>query len=162
MGAACAREQPSFAPPAQRTPVDTPDPGQLFSFVEMSSQFASGHIVRDIDPNPGGWRWAQARPQLQFAVPAGARLKFAAHVGIAGATFKTTGPVTITCSINGRRIGATNCPRDGLYHLAYNVPRGWLAAGSRAEVDLVADKLWVAPTDGVRLSYMLFSAGFAP
>ena len=162
MGAACARERPSFPPPAQRARVDTPDPGQLLSFVNMNSRFAGEHIVRDIDPNPGEWRWAQARPQLQFAVPAGAQLRFAAHLAIADATFKKTGPVTITCSINGRRIGATTCPRAGAYHLAYDVPRRWLVQGSRAEVDLVADKLWVSPVDGVRLSFILVSAGFVP
>jgi hypothetical protein len=158
--AACNRPAPSYAPPPQRPVYDDPDPGHYLQFVKMASGFANEHIVRDVDQNPSEWRWAFAAPQFRFAVPKAAPFHFTADLAVAEETFKVTGPVTVTCTIDGRRIGAAVCRAPGRQTVTYKVPPKWLEPGSTATVDLVADKLWIAPTDGAKLSFLVVAAGF--
>jgi hypothetical protein len=157
---ACSRQGPSYPPPAQRLIEDYPDPGKYLPFVTMNSRFATEHIVRDIDLNVSEWRWAFAAPQLHFRVPEKPPARFAADIVIAVDTFKVTGPVTIACAIEGRRVGTVLCNAPGRRTVAYSVPPGFLTPGQTVTADLVADKVWTAPTDGARLSFMIFSAGF--
>ncbi len=156
----CSRPGPAYPPPPQRPVEVFPDPGGLVSFVKMGAPLANEHIVRDIDVYLSDWRWAHAHPQMRFAVPRRRDLKFSAEFAIVDATFQTTGPVTVTCAINGRRIAAWHCDRPGQRRMEAAVPGGWLKPGAEVTVDLVADKLWTAPSDGARLGFLLGSAGF--
>jgi hypothetical protein len=157
---ACGRQAPWYPPPELRPAVNYPDPGAYQAFIRMGSPLANECIVRDVDPGVSDWRWAFAQPQFKLAVPKGTSLRLDAELVIADRTFEQTGPVTLSCTINGKHIGSERIGKPGRLAVRFAVPEGMLKAGTAAVVDLVADKIWVAPTDGARLSYLLHSVGF--
>jgi len=132
------------------------------SFVSMGDQDADAHILRGVSPaaEAGAWRWTFQRPELQFWLESTARQKLAGDFAIAAETFKVTGPVTVSFYVNGRLLGRQQCPRPGEYHFHKAVPAGWLRTDDFTVVAAEADKLWVSPTDGARLGFILRQIGF--
>jgi hypothetical protein len=132
------------------------------SFVAMSDADADAHIIRDVSPGSDGspWRWTFQRPELRFWVETATRQKLVADFVIAAATFRETGPVTISFFVNGRLLARQHCPKPGKYHLEKEVPAAWLRTDTFTIVAAEADKLWVSPADGARLGFILSRIGF--
>ena len=126
----------------------------------MDDPVADDYIVRDISGDRGYRRWAFLHPELRFRVRETGHLKFAAEFAIPEVTFKVTGPVTITCAVNGHSLGSMRCPRAGDYRLQMAVPDGVVDAGKEAHVTFEANPRWVSPEDGAEFSFFLHSAGF--
>jgi len=129
----------------------------------MSDQDADAHILRDVSPaaEANAWRWTFQRPELQFWLESTAPQKLAVDFAIAAETFKVTGPVTVSFYVNGKLLGREHCPKPGEYHFEKAVPAGWLRTDDFTVVAAEADKLWVSPTDGARLGFILRRMGFA-
>ena len=158
--AACGRRPPSYPPPEQ-APLDMGhDPTELLPFVRMSEDIADNHLVRDIAGDPGAFRWAFVHPEMRFMVTDTQNLKFSMEIGIPEITFRVTGPVTISCSINGKFLTSARYDHPGNYTLGAPVPSGWVEAGQPISVTAEADRRWTSPTDGAQLSFTLMSAGF--
>lgn len=160
----CAQRPESYPPPPQRRDFTGPDPKPLSNFVSMSQTWADRYIVRDVvtGPPPGPSRWTFVRPELKFVLTDTKNQKLMVNFNVADATFKTTGPLTVTFFVNGQELGQQACGEAGTYHFEAPVPDGWLKAGEPTLVAAQADKLWTSPTDGARLGFLLTDIGFLP
>jgi hypothetical protein len=87
-------------------------------------------------------------------------LKFAAEFALPEVTFKVTGPVTVSCAINGHPLGSIRCDHAGDYRLEMPVPDGVVQANQETHVTFEANPRWISPEDGAQLSFFLHSAGF--
>jgi hypothetical protein len=128
----------------------------------MDDALADDYIVRDISAEHGVFRWAFRHPELRLRVPEGRKLKFAAEVAIPEATFKDTGPVTISILIEGKPLASLHCPRAEKYRIEKPVPPDWVESGKVVLVTFETEPRWVSPLDGAQLSFLLYDAGFIP
>jgi len=126
----------------------------------MDEAAADEYIVRDISPERGRWRWAFSRPELKFQPKQSRNLKLLVEFAIPEVTFRETGPVVVTCLVNGRALGTVRCPKPGPYRFERAVPEGWVEPGQLVSVGALVDKPFIAKEDGARLSFLLFAAGF--
>ena len=128
----------------------------------MDDATASDYFVRDISMERGVFRWAFQHPELRFRPTDNRKLKFTAEIGVPEATFKDTGPISITVLIDARPLTTLRCPRAEKYRIEKQVPAGWLAPGKVVHVAFETTPRWVSPLDGEQLSFLLYNAGFIP
>jgi hypothetical protein len=157
---ACGRQPGSFPPPAQGSLDLGPDPGVPRALVRMDDPDADAFLVRDISPERGDTRWAFLHPELRLIVADARHLTFAAEFAIPEVTFRVTGPVTVSCDVNGKKLAAIRCGHAGDYRLEHAVPDGWVEAHKPIRVTFEADPRWVSPEDGAQLSFLLRGVGF--
>jgi hypothetical protein len=156
----CGWQPGVYAVPPQRSLDLGLDPGGLGPFIAMDDPIAPDYIVRDISDERGFRRWAFVHPELRFRVRQTGHLKFAAEFAIPEVTFKVTGPVTVSCAVNGRVLGSIRCPHAGDFRLEADVPAGVVEPNKEAHVTFEAHPRWISPDDGAQLSFFLRSAGF--
>jgi hypothetical protein len=156
----CGRQAGVYAAPSQRSLDLGPDPDGPHEFVTMDDPVVEDYLVNDISPERGIRRWAFAHPELRFLVKDASHLVFRAEFAIPEVTFKTTGPVTVSCSVNGRAIGLIRCEHPGDFRLEKPVPDGLVEPGKSVRVTFEASPRWISPEDGAQLSFLLRSAGF--
>jgi len=126
----------------------------------MDDPDADAYLVRDISPEHRDTRWAFLHPELRLVVTEARHLKFAAEFAIPEVTFRVTGPVTVSCDVNGRRLATMRCDHAGDYRLEHSVPEGLVEARKPIRVTFEANPRWISPEDGAQLSFLLRSAGF--
>ncbi len=128
----------------------------------MNDPNADAHLLRDISHyvEGGVWRWAGAQPQMRFYVESTRNLKLSVDFHIAEATFKETGPLTLTFLVNSRRLDAARYDQPGDHHFEKAVPEGMLLAAQDNTVVIQPDKVWTSKEDGAKLSVLLVRAGF--
>lgn len=158
--ASCGWRPGSYPPPAQQSLDLGGDPGGVGSFIKMEDPAADYHVVRDFMPVHGPLRWAFVHPELRFRVKDTRNLKFAMEFAIPEVTFRVTGPVTVSCDVNGKRLGSIRCNHAGDYRLEKPVPDGWIRPEQYVHVTFETHPRWVSPEDGAQLSFLLRSAGF--
>jgi hypothetical protein len=157
---ACGRRVGSLPLPAQQSLDLGPDPGGLRGMVRMDDPDAGAFLVRDISSERGVSRWAFRSPELRFRVKDASHLKFAVEFTIPEVTFRVTGPVTVSCAVNGKTLATMRYGHAGEYRLEHAVPKGLVEAGQPIHVTFDANPRWVSPEDGAQLSFLLRSAGF--
>lgn len=155
--------QPAWQPlPVQREQPNGEDPPVEPFFVWMNEAEADAHIVSGIAKGHGtGWRrWTSDRLSLVFkALPPGpwtARLRFEVYQRF----LEDLGPFTVQLSVNGRLLRKETFTQYGDAVMDAEVPAALLQPGQDAVIDISTDKVWIAPTDGARLSLRLIAAGF--
>ena len=156
----CGRQEGVYAMPGQRSLALGPDPGGVGSFVRMDDPLADDYIVKDISPEHGFRRWAFLHPELRFRVQPEGHLIFAAEFAIPEVTYKDTGPVTVSCAVNGKTLGIIHCDHAGDFRLEKLVPPAWIDPAQAVHVTFEANPRWIAPEDHAELSFLLRSAGF--
>ncbi len=82
-----------------------------------------------------------------------------ASLAIDEATFKDTGPVTLSFFVNGHLLDKATYSASGPQHIDKPVPRDWVEAGKDATVGAEIDKPWISPGDGVALGFILTRMG---
>ena len=156
----CGRQPGVYAAPPQG-PLDLgPDPFSMLAFITMDDPHVDDYLVHDISPERGFRRWAFTHPELRFRLKDVHQLIFTAEFAIPEVTFKVTGPVTVSCAVNGRTLGAIRCAHAGDFHLRKPVPDGLVEPEKTVRVTFEANPRWIAPDDGAQLSFLLRSAGF--
>jgi hypothetical protein len=137
------------------------DPEPPPSFLEMGDPRVTALIVRDISKSPegAGWRWTFSKPAIKFPVAGIKDQRFAMDFSIVETVFRTTGPVTLSASINGHALGTFRCPHPGDFHFEAAVPDEWISGSDFALVEASLDKVWTSPSDGAKLGYILLRAG---
>jgi hypothetical protein len=160
--AACVTIPDSYAPPIQRKPLDSIEPSAAKAFLRMGDASAANYIVGDISEGieSGSWRWTKRKPTMRFFLKKVSNQKFRADLSIADETFKETGPVTITFTVNDHELARETYAKSGRHPFEKAVPAEWLHAVGDNIVSLEIDKLWTSPADGVELGFILASAGF--
>jgi hypothetical protein len=156
----CGRQPGVFATPPQRSLDLGPDPTDALVFVAMDDPQVDDYLVNDISPERGFRRWAFTHPELRFRLKEVSHLIFTAEFAIPEVTFKVTGPVTVSCAINGRSLGAIQCTHAGDFRLEKPVPEGLVEPDKPVRVTFEANPRWISPEDGAQLSFLLRSAGF--
>jgi hypothetical protein len=126
----------------------------------MGDPASDDYVVRDVTPEHAALRWTFLHPELRFLLRETRGQTFQMRFVISEVTFKVTGPVTVSCAIEGRPLGTMRCEHAGEYQLSKPVPADWLAAGKEIHVTFFAEPRWVAPSDGNQLGFLLRSAGF--
>jgi hypothetical protein len=131
--------------------------------VNMGDPDAPLHFVRDIsDGLNGSWRWAQQRPALKIGVRSDENLKYTIDFTLPAVTFKETGPVTMTYTVNGHVLDRVHYTESGAQHFEKPVPAEWLTPGQDAMVGAEIDKVWTSKEDGARLGFILTRMGLTP
>lgn len=156
----CGQTPGTFLMPPQRSLNLGQDPGGLGPWIVMDDPASDDYIVRDISPGRDHHRWAFQHPELRFRIKEPGYSKFAAEFAIPDATFRTTGPVTVSASINGISLGSIRCDHAGDYRMEKPVPPEALTPGKEVHVTFEANPRWISPDDGAQLSFYLRGAGF--
>ncbi|PWT96802.1 MAG: hypothetical protein C5B51_32675 [Terriglobia bacterium] len=161
-GTACNSLPDSYPPPPQRQPLITPSSAGLSYFLSMSNPNAAAYIVRGIadDTEGTGYRWAYEHPVLRFLVPRMDHPRFVMDFALPERTFRTTGPVTLTFSLNGETFDRTTYNHPGQLQYAHDVPSGLVRWDAVNQVAIEPDKVWTSPADGTKLSFVISRVGF--
>jgi hypothetical protein len=159
--AGCAK-LPDYTPPPQRAALTGTDSGGLSYFLSMSNPNADAYIVEGIEAHTegSGFRWAYAHPLLRFLVPRIDRPRFVMDFALPETTFRVTGPVTLSISLNGRPFDRPHFDHAGQQHYEHDVPLELLRANAINLVAIEPDKVYTAPADGVKLGFPLSRVGF--
>jgi hypothetical protein len=159
--AAGCNQLPDYPPPPQREALVRPSATGLSYFLNVANPNADAYIVQGIgDKTEGrGFRWAFAHPVLRFLVPFMDHPKFLLDFALPEPTFRVTGPVTLTVSINSRFFDKRRFVEMGQQHYEREVPVGFLRFGVLNFVSIDPDKVFVAE-DGAKLGFPFSRAGF--
>jgi hypothetical protein len=113
--AACSRAPDVYAPPVQRKPLPVSQASFIGSFVSMSDPNADAYVLKDVSEavEAGSWRCAKRRPELQFYIGPVEGQQFVIEFSIADATFKDTGPVTLSIFVNGKPLHHAHYDKPG-------------------------------------------------
>jgi hypothetical protein len=151
-------------------PDEYPPPEQRPSFegyrlpearvLNMDDPDAPLHFVRDISPGlAANWRWTDQRPAVRIRVRAVENLKYTIDFTLPQATFKDTGPVTVTFTVNDHVLDRVRYAASGSRHFEKAVPADWVVINKDATVGAEVDKPWVSKEDGVRFGLILTRIG---
>ena len=157
----CSSLPESFAPPQQRTPSAGAQTEPFGYFLNMSDPNAGAYLVQGFESSgPGTWRWAHEHPVLRFLVPDVAGLKFTMDFSLPERTFRETGPVTLTFTLNGKLLDRARFEQAGPLHYSHDVPPALLHKNAVNLVAIDPHPVWVSKADGGRLGFILSRAGF--
>jgi hypothetical protein len=128
----------------------------------MSNPNADAYIVQGVAAHTEGtgFRWTYAHPMLRFRLPRVEHLRFVMDFAIPETTFRVTGPLTLSISLNGRPFDHPRFDHPGQQHYESEVPPDLLHADGMNLVAVDPDKLYTAPEDGVKLGFPLSRVGF--
>ncbi|MEO5925938.1 MAG: hypothetical protein ABIR70_19115 [Bryobacteraceae bacterium] len=155
---ACQNMPPPFAPPEQRPPMA----GFRDYRVQHVSNFSEGdmsRVVADILNPAGGWSWTGKRPTIKVPLQGRKQVHYVIDFTVADATFKTTGPVTVTFLVNDHALESVLYSKPGAQHYERAVPLEWVKADADNLVGAEVDKLWTSPSDGAKLGLILNRMG---
>ncbi len=159
--ASCARLPESFAPPAQHAAlasIPLAGPGNFFS---MADSNAADYLVSGVaDHGPGTWRWTYDHPVLRFFVPALPDLRFSLEFTLPQDTFRHTGPVTLSISLNGQALDRIRYDQAGQHSYSHPVPPAMIYPGALNFIAIDPHPVWISPDDGAHLGFILSRAGF--
>jgi hypothetical protein len=157
-GIGCA-SQPWYPPPEQRASLGEAGTGGLGPFVAMSQQDAASYIVQGMRTfSEGPWRWAHDRPVLRFMLPEVGRVHFEMELSFPENTFRQTGPVTLTLSLNGTVFDRVRYDKPGQQHYSHAIAAGMVRPNALNLVAIAPDK--VARIGEEKMGFVLTSAGF--
>jgi len=163
VSAGCRRWPEWYAPPEQRKPFTGEEPKPVFNQMFKSGDVnVDQYLVKDVALAPVGtaWRWVFKRPEFRFLINDHRGLRFFMDFAIPEQTFKQTGPVTFRIFINEKLMKKVRIGQPGQMHLDEPVPSELLKPYAVNNVAVEVDPVWVAPTDGAKLGFILAGAGF--
>lgn len=161
VGCGCNRTPTVLPLPEQRKLLVAFDPGAPTHFLAMNHPALDLFVVRDIYPRSGdvAWRWGGKHPTVRLRAPVCSGLSATAEFVVARETFEHTGPLSVGLSVNRRRLGSLDCPREGSYRIERPVPHGLLECGGDNVLELSLDKTY-QPPGGEALGVILLRMGF--
>jgi hypothetical protein len=128
--------------------------------VDISDRDSGPYYVADILATPGDpWSWTGKRPMVKVQPPRATHIRYVMDLAVAGATFDTTGPVTITFLVNGQPLESVRYTKSGEYHFEKEVPLAWVIESKTVEVGAEIDKMWVSPDGKGKLGFILTRVG---
>ncbi len=155
----CQNLPDPYAPPEQRQPFENFAPYRISRVVKMADGDAEAYFVRDIGGLAGTWRWTGKHPEVHLFLRTNRKLHYVIDFTIVEATFKDTGPVTISFFVNGHLLDKITYTAPGSQHFDKPVPEEWVEAGKDAIVGAEIDKPWFSPADGAALGFILTRIG---
>lgn len=156
----CQNMPEPYAPPVQRQPFEDARPHHMSRMVEMGDADSPAHIVADISPgDPAPWRWTFQKPTVKVTPRTNQGLRYVIDFSLPEATFKVTGPVTMTFLVNDHPLESVRYTASGEYHYEKAVPPNWVEPLNETMLAASIDKVWVAPGDGAKLGFILTRIG---
>jgi hypothetical protein len=150
----------TYAPPEQRQPFENFRPYRSTRLIHMSDGDAGTRVVRDVYYDPSQqWSWTGQHPTLRLPAGSNQNLRYVIDFSLAGATFKDTGPVTLSFYVNDHLLDRVRYTESGTKHFETPVPPDFVTAYKEATVAAEIDKVWFAKGDGQRLGFILTSIG---
>jgi hypothetical protein len=158
----CKRLPESYPPPEQRHPQEGNIGGRASMMLEMNDPNAGLHFVQDISPKLEGgyWRWTGKRPTVKMLLVKTQGLKFSTDFTVYEGCLKQTGPVTITFTIDGRVLEKQTYTTPGYKHIEKPVDPAWLQTANPTVIGAEIDKVYLDPSDGAKLGFILTKIGF--
>ena len=152
----------TYAPPVQRKPIEDARPYRVSRIINMNDADAEAHFVKDITRKleGGSWRWALQRPTIQVMMKSVENQKFVIDFAIVDATFKDTGPVTLSYYVNDHLLDKVRYDKTGQQHFEKPVPPDWLKPNQDNTAAAEIDKMWTSSADGAKLGFVLVRMGF--
>jgi hypothetical protein len=128
----------------------------------MTNPNADAYIVQGISSHTegSGYRWAFAHPVVRFLVPKMDHPRFVMDFALPPQTFQSTGPVTITFSLNGKFLDRSTWTSPGQLNYEHEVPPGLIRWDAINLVAIDPDKVWMSPQDGAQLAFVVARLGF--
>jgi hypothetical protein len=157
---ACQNLPEAYAPPQQRPLIPEDRPYHISRVMSMNQADAPSRFVRDISAALAGtWRWTGQRPAIDIFMRANQGILYVIDFAVPDATFKDTGPVTLSFYVNDHLLDTVRYATPGDKHFEKPVPPEWIPVGRESTVSAEIDKVWTAPTDGVKLGFVLVRMG---
>ena len=158
---ACVSQPDIYAPPAQRRPLDQQMLVRKSPMIDLSEPGADKSIVQDIPTGvqASSWRWTGKRPTVRLTLLAAKDLKYHADFAVPDATFKDTGPVTLSFFVNDRLLDKIRYTEPGQKTFDKDIPAGWLQAPGSNTLAMEIDKVWRSKDDGATLGFILSRIG---
>ena len=158
--AACETTPAPYPVPEQSRLPENAQPHHISRMVDMACGDAESHFVKDIRPGgPAPWHWAYKKPTVKVAMPVNENVRYVIDFSLPQATFKDTGPVTVTFFVNDRALGHVRYTRSGDYHFEMAVPSEWIRVDADTLLAAEVDKTWIAPEDHKELGLILSRIG---
>ncbi len=117
------------------------------------------HVVSDVMGPADGWSWTGKHPVVKVLPRVNRNIQYVADLAVADATFKSTGPVTITFEVNGHKLDTVRYDQPGKFQFAQDVPEEWIVPGKDTLLGAEIDKVWTSPGDGAKLGFILTKIG---
>jgi hypothetical protein len=156
----CQNMPEPYAPPVQRQPFEEGRPHRISRIVNMSDGDWMAHVVQDIPPGePGPWKWTGQKPAIKVVSRTNQGLRYVIDFALPEATFKETGPVTMTFLVNDRVLDTVRYKASGEQHFEKAVPPEWVEPMKDTLLAASIDKVWIAPADGAKLGFILTRIG---
>ncbi len=130
--------------------------------VEHVVKFSEGdmsRVVADILTPAAGWSWTGKRPTVKIRLQGRKQVHYEMDFAVADATFKQTGPVTVTFFVNEHALESILYSKPGPQHYEKAVPLEWIKADTDNLVGAEVDKFFTSPDDGVKLGLILNRIG---
>jgi hypothetical protein len=156
---ACQNIPAPYAPPEQRQPFESFAPYRVDRVVNMGDSDAERNFIRDIGGAGGTWRWTGKHPELHVFLRTNRMLHYVIDFTIVEATFKDTGPVTVSFFVNSHLLDKITYKGTGPQHFEKPVPEAWVESGKDAIVGAEIDKTWITPGSGAPLGFVLSRMG---
>jgi hypothetical protein len=152
-----------FAPPAQKqapqghehvTPIVR---NQLL----MEDSDANGFIDQDVEPASPGYvlRWTNAHPRFRLWPDGTAGREIRLRFQLLPETVSVTGPVTVSITVNSRKVAAPVFSVPGWCDYSHPVPDELLAGSRPALVGLDVSPVFTQKADGSKLGIYLYAIG---
>ncbi len=149
-----------YAPPVQRQPFENFPPQRTARVINMSDPDATVYFVQDISGKlEGTWRWCQQRPTIRIRSRTNENLKYLIDFTLPEATFRDTGPVTLSFYVNDHLLDRVQYRSPGQLHFEKPVPPEWVTPDQDSTIAAEIDKMWVSKEDGARLGFILVRMG---
>jgi hypothetical protein len=96
-------------------------------------------------PQTQPWRWTMQRPAIKVRLKSARNFRYHIDLALPEATFKETGPVTITFLVNGERLDSVRYDTPGQKSFEKAIPDGMLKEMSDNILSAEIDKVWISP-----------------
>ena len=158
----CSSPSGGFPPPPQRPALEVPPGLPVGYFVYMEDPESDRYVVQGFTGRTEApWRWAYEHPVLRFWGPDFEPVHFFMDFSIPERTFRETGPVTLTLSLNGEVFDRKLCAQAGQQHYSHEAPAVLLRRNAMNLIAIDPDKFWVSREDGAKYGFILARAGFS-
>ena len=128
----------------------------LGPFLRASDPHAHLYIASGIERSGDRrWRWAARRAEARFWLTEARPYRFALRLFIASQTFEHTGPVTISCFVDGKLLARFRCDAAREFTFEKDVPPAWIATEAPVTVAFETDPVWKD-----EWAFLLVEAGF--
>jgi hypothetical protein len=155
---ACKKEL--WYPVPEQRPSFEGFPQHITRLGDMADPDADLHIVRDIMPKTDTpWRWTGPRPAVRIRIRGKQELRYSIDFTLPDISFKDTGPVTITFTVNDHVLDRILYTEPGYKHFEKPVPPSWLPLDQNAIVGAEIDKMWKSPDDGKMFGFIISRMG---